>query len=119
MLLSLYARLRAENFTDTVVIDSEGTDVYVQAAYVSHQIRGDLLMKRKDGSVSCHAMLSDEVARVVIPLHVITGSDYTSGCYGQGKKKLLQKVIKVILRQENLLDESVRIWSYRTKSKTI
>jgi response regulator RpfG family c-di-GMP phosphodiesterase len=93
MLLSLYARLRAENFTDTVVIDSGDTDVYVQAAYVSHQIRGDLLMKRKDGSVNCHAMLSDDVARVIIPLHVITGSDHTSGFNGQGKKELLQKVI--------------------------
>ena len=92
-LLSLYARLRAENFTETVVIDSRDTDVYVQAAYVSHQICGDLLMKRKDGLVNCHAMLSDDVARVIIPLHVITGSDHTSGFYGQGEKKLLQKVI--------------------------
>ena len=67
--------------------------MYVQAAYVSHQIRGDLLMKRKDGSVNCHAMLSDDVTLVIIPLHVVTGSDHTSGFDGQGKKKLLQKVI--------------------------
>ena len=60
---------------------------YVQAAYISHQIRGDLVMKRKDGSVSCHAMLSDEVARVIIPPQVITGSDHTSDFYGQGRKK--------------------------------
>ena len=30
MLLSLYTRLMVENFTDTVVIDSGDTDVYVQ-----------------------------------------------------------------------------------------
>ena len=36
--------------------------------------------------------MREQIARVIIPLHVITGSDHTSGCYGQGKKKLLQKV---------------------------
>ena len=63
----LYARLRAENFTDSVVIDSENTDVHIQAVYVSHQIRGDLLMKCKDGSVKYQAMLLDEVAHDIIP----------------------------------------------------
>ena len=38
-------------------------------------------------------MFSDEVALVIIPLHVIVGSGHASGFYGQGKKKLLQKVI--------------------------
>ena len=50
-------------------------------------------MKCKDGSVNCQATFSDEVAFVIIALHVIVGSDHTSGFYGQGKKKLLQKVI--------------------------
>ena len=36
MLLCAYAKLRAENYKDVVVLDSEDTDVYVQAAYVSH-----------------------------------------------------------------------------------
>ena len=83
MLLSLYARLMVENFTDTVVIDSGDTDVYVQAAYVSLQIRGELLVKRKDGS--------ENVARVIIPLHVITGSDHTLGFYGQGKRNCCRR----------------------------
>ena len=37
-------------------------------------------------------MLSEDVANIIIPLHVITGSDHTSGFYGHGKK-MLQKVI--------------------------
>jgi len=93
MLLSVYARLRTNNVTGAVVIDSEDTDVYVQAAYVSHQLHGDLLIKRKDGLVNCHAMLSEDVANIIIPLHVITGSDHTSGFYGHGKKKLLEKCV--------------------------
>ena len=65
--------------------------MYVQAAYVSHQLHGDLLIKRKDVVVNCHAMLSEDTANIIIPLHVISGSDHTSGFYGHGKKKLLQK----------------------------
>ncbi|KAJ8347042.1 hypothetical protein SKAU_G00284430 [Synaphobranchus kaupii] len=40
MLLSAYAKLRASNYTETVVLDCEDTDVYVQAAYVSQQLQG-------------------------------------------------------------------------------
>ena len=52
-----------------------------------------LLIKRKNEFISCSAMLSEDVADIIIPLHVITGSDHTSGFYGHGKKKMLQKVI--------------------------
>ena len=93
MLLSSYANLRAGEYTGTVVIDSEDTDVYVQAAYVSHQLRGDLLIKRKSVIINCHDLLPEEVANIIIPLHVITGGDHTSGFYGHGKKQALQKVI--------------------------
>ena len=48
MLLSAYATLRAQNYAGAVVLDSEDTDVYVQAAYVSQQLKGDLLMKHKN-----------------------------------------------------------------------
>jgi len=93
MLLSAYAKLWAENYTGAVVLDSEDTDVYVQAAYVSQQLQGDLLIKRKLTLINCKALLSKEVADIIIPLHVITGSDHTSGFYGHGKNAVLQKVI--------------------------
>ena len=93
MLLCAYAKLRAENYKEVVVLDSEDTDVYVQAAYVSHQLQRTLLIKRKNEFICCSAMLSEDVANIIIPLHVISGSDHTSGFYGHGKKKVLQKVI--------------------------
>ena len=93
ILLSAYAKLRTGNHTGAVVLDSEDTDVYVQAAYVSQQVRGDLLIKHKHTLINCRHMLSKEVADVIIPLHVITGSDHTSGFYGHGKKPVLEKVI--------------------------
>ena len=39
-------------------------------------------------------MLPDDVSNVIVPLHVLTGSDHTSGFYGHGKKPLLQKLMK-------------------------
>ena len=93
MLISVYAKLRAGNYIGTVVLDSEDMDVYVQAAYVSQHLRGDLLIKRKHELINCHDMLSKEVASIIIPLHVITGSDHTSAFYGHGKKPVLMKVI--------------------------
>ena len=116
MLLTAYARLRSDNFTSTVVLDSEDTDVYVQAAYVSHQLAGKLLMKRKHDFIDCRAMLPEEVSKVIIPLHVITGGDHTSGFYGHGKKDVLQKAMNdpgarnLLARvgEKLVLDEGVR-----------
>ena len=67
MLLCAYAKLRAENYKEVVVLDSEDTDVYVQAAYVSHQLQGTLLIKRKHEFINCSAMLSEDVANIIIP----------------------------------------------------
>ena len=114
--MSAYAKLRAENYTGSVVLDSEDTEVYVQAAYVSQQLRGDLMIKRKNTLIDCKALLPHEVAQIIIPLHVITGSDHTSGFYGHGKKQVLQKLFRDHQARELLsrvggsleLDEEVR-----------
>ena len=92
ILLLIYAKLMTTNYTNTAVLDSEDTDAYVQAAYVSNQIQGELLIKRKQALVNCHTMLPDDVSNVIVPLHVLTGSDHTSGYYG--KKPPLQKLMK-------------------------
>ena len=113
MLLSAYAKLRAGNCTRTVVIDSTDTDVYVQATYVSHSLRGDLMIKRKHAQVNCRAMMTDEIASIIIPLHVISGSDHTSAFCGYGKKKLLAKVAEDPQARELL--EQVGDWSWMTR----
>ena len=38
----IYSVLRAQGYTKTVILDTEDTDNYVQASYVSHQISGVL-----------------------------------------------------------------------------
>ena len=106
----------SENYTGPVVLDSEDTDVYVQALYVSHQVRGELFMKRKLALIDCHTMLPEEVANIIIPLHILTGSDHTSGFYGHRKKVILEKVMtdpeaRELLEQVGespVLDDKVR-----------
>lgn len=43
--------------------------------------------------VNCYALLSEHVTRIIIPLHVMTGSDHTSGFYEHGKKQVLKKMV--------------------------
>ena len=80
---------------------------------MSHNNFGDLLIKRKHEVINCNALLSKEVADIIIPLHLISGSGRTSGFYG---KQFQQKVIidleaKQILFQRGQslqLDDEVR-----------
>ena len=75
------------------MLDSENTYVNDETAYVYRQIRGDLLTKCKQTLLNCHAMLPVDVANVIIPVHEITGTDYTPGFYGHGEKPLLQHLM--------------------------
>ena len=58
------------NNKEVVILDSEDTDVYVQAAYVSHELQGNLLIKHKKEYISCSAMLSEDVANILSLIHI-------------------------------------------------
>ena len=92
MMLTIYSIIRQDNPDLPIVIDSEDTDVYVQAAYVAHHVPGDLLIKRKDGLLNCKDLADEEISDIVIAAHCITGCDHTSGQYGHGKKQLMKKL---------------------------
>jgi len=47
-------------------------------------------------------MLSEDVANIIIPLHLITGSDHTSAFFDHGKRNVLQKVISDPEAREHL-----------------
>ena len=93
MISSAYAKLR-KSYNGTVIIDSEDTDVYVQAACIAHDLPGDLLIKNKNTLFKCTDLVSSNIANVLIPFHVITGCDHTSGFYGHGKKSVFEKLQK-------------------------
>ena len=88
MMLTAYANIRQYGYSHQVVIDTEDTHVYVQAAQVSQQVKEDLCIRRKGSFVICRNMLPENIAKIIIPAHVITGTDHTSGFFGHGKKIL-------------------------------
>ena len=90
MLSYACAKLRTRNCNGTVAIVTTDSDVYVQAAYVSHSLRGDLMIKHKNALVDWLAMLPDEVTSIIIHLHIIRESDEIPGYCGHGKKLLME-----------------------------
>ena len=64
------------------------------AAYVAHQINGDLGIKKKGDIFGCKSLCSKEVAEIIVPLHIHTGADAVLGFYGHGKKSIFQSVVK-------------------------
>ena len=78
----------------TVILDREDADVYVQAAYVSHNLPSVLLIKNKNTLFKCTDLLSSNIANVLILFHVITGSDHTYSLYRRGKESEFKKLQK-------------------------
>jgi len=56
------------SYQKVVVLDSDDTDM--QAADVSHQLQGNLQNKSKNEFISCSAVLSKDVANIIMPLYV-------------------------------------------------
>ena len=75
-----------QGFCGCVIIDVEGTDVIVQACRVAHKYNRALEIMKKNKFYCCIQLCSAEVANVIIQLHVLAGSDATSGFFGHGKK---------------------------------
>ena len=83
-----------ESYNETVIIDSEDTDVYVRAAYVAHDLLCDLLIKNKNTLLNCINLVSSNMENVLIPPQLITGFDHTSGFHGRRKKSVVEKIKK-------------------------
>ena len=90
MMLTICTIIKRDSPNLPVVIDSDDTDVYVQAAYVSKHVPGNLLIKIKNGLVNCKDMVGEEMSDIIIAAHCITGCDHTSGQYGRGKSQMMK-----------------------------
>ena len=92
-MLLCYITLRSHGNDDHFAIDAADTDVYVQAAAISHENPGILCIRKKNELLSCKSMCPDQnVAKWLIPFHVITGCDSSSCCYGHGKLSLFERM---------------------------
>ena len=84
MIFSAYANFRGSS-SKPVVIHSEDTNVYTQAAYVSQKIEGDLLIKSKNNLFDCKYLISIVFASIIIVL----GCVHTSGFMVEAKRSYL------------------------------
>ena len=104
MILSVYAKLR-ESYDGTVIIDSEDADVYVHAAYVAHNLLGDLLIKNKNTLLKCIDLVSSNITNVLIPFHVIIGCDHNYGFCGHGRNKSIFEKFQKDKEAQHLLQK--------------
>ena len=91
-IFTIYHKLREQGWSDTVVIDGEDADLYIQAAYVSQKVPGELLIKRKNNLVNAKTLFSPQMSEVIIALYDMTGCDQNCGFYGRGKATIIEKV---------------------------
>jgi len=62
-----------------VVIDATDTDVYIAAAYVSHQLHGMLCIKRKQETILYRSLVSEDMARCIVQLIILQAVMPTQG----------------------------------------
>jgi len=84
----IYAVLRESGYSGPVIIDAADTDAYVAAAVISQQLPGTLCIKRKQETIFCRWLVTDDMADCIVQLHGMTGCDANSGFYGNGKKSV-------------------------------
>ena len=60
-LFTVYNNIRATEYVNPIVIDTEDTDNYVQAAYVSNKIPGCLLIKRKNIYIDAQTLCKQKI----------------------------------------------------------
>ena len=92
MLLSIYAKPRTANYANTAVRDSE--EQMCMPTQLMCRIKSEVnyWLKASSYQLPCHAPRN--VGNVILPFHVITGSDHPSGWYGHENKPQSQKLMK-------------------------
>ena len=75
VMFTIYYKIRENRWRGTIVIDAEDTDIYVQAAYVSQNVSGKLLIKKKNIYVGSRTLFTTVMPDVIIQPHVVTGCE--------------------------------------------
>ena len=94
ILFSTYAVLRESGYSGPVVIDVADTDAYVAAAAISQLLPGMFCIKRKQETILCHGLVTEEMADCIEQLHCVTGCDANSAFYGKSKSSVYDMVAK-------------------------
>ena len=115
----IYSVLRAQGYTKAVIIDTEDTDNYVQAAYVSHQISRVLCIKKRTQNIDTKSLCNKEIVASIIPLH-----DLLASCSTElpASKEVLDDLKKFVMRYvycdtEKLTLPELRAAKWRAQKK--
>ena len=92
IMISIYAQFRDNGDMTTTVLDSADTDVYVASFYAANKYPGEIIIKRGSDFINCKTLFDETLIDCVIPFHIMTGCDATSGQYGKGKGLLFEKL---------------------------
>ena len=97
----VYAAPRSSGYSDPVVIDTEDTDVYIQAAAISHHIPGILCINKKRQYFFCRSMCTEDFANCLIPFHVLITAVFldTARCHFM---RNFQKVLRLVASFQNV-----------------
>lgn len=93
-MFTMYSVLRSEGYKAAVILDTEDSDNYVQAAYVAHMMPGVLCLKRKHQLIDGKRLCSEDMSQSIIPIHVISGCDHNSGFFGASKLLIVGRLVK-------------------------
>ena len=93
-MFTVYSKLQLHGNTAPVVLDTEDTDCYVQAAYVVQMTPGILCLKHTHKLTDSRCLCSKAMSEFIIQLHVLTGCDHNSGFYGASKKLIANRLEK-------------------------
>ena len=101
----IHAIRQTSNHNAIIIFNDEDTDVIVLSFLVSHIESGVLCIRRLKSNFYCNKLCSPEIASIIVQLHVLTGSDSTSGVFGRGKNAVVKNVLKNIEDAKLLLDD--------------
>jgi len=65
-----------------------------------YQLPGMLCIKRKQETILCCSLVSEDMARCIVQFHYITGCDANSSFYGKGKSLTYDKVTWSVAPQQ-------------------
>ena len=92
-MFTMYSALRSDGYKAAVILDTEDTANYVQAAYAAHRTSGNLCLKRKHHLIDAKRLCSEATFQSIIPVHVISGCDHNSAFIGASKLRIVGRLV--------------------------
>ena len=92
ILFITYSQIRQSSITTDIVTGAEDIDILVLSALAANSVDGVLVIKQKQNIIDCRTLCLKDVAEIIVPLHIHSGSD-TTAFFGHGKATVSDKGI--------------------------